>query len=140
MTGRAGDHAASWWVGALVTMAILAIALAACGPEDSRARNGGTGGSSRPEAPPTETRAPDLIVRPTQDIPYATRGPLPTLPPAATATRAGSPAAATPGSTRTPAAGGSPGVVPSPGFDVPTTVPGTFGIQPPVTGSPTARP
>jgi hypothetical protein len=120
-------------------MAILALFVVACGPEDSRSRNGGTGASSRPEAPPTGTRAPDLIVRPTQDIPYATSGPLPTLPPPPTPTRAGSPAG-TPGATRTPATGGSPGVVPSPGFDVPTTVPGTFAVQTPVTGSPTARP
>ena len=108
--GRPGP----WQTGLLVTAGLLALALfvVACGPEASRARDGGTGGSSRPAPPPTRVSAPELVVQPTTNIPYATEGPPPTLPPAA-ASPAGSPAA-------------------SPGFGVPTNaVPGTFAAPTP---------
>jgi hypothetical protein len=107
--GRPG----TWQTGLLVTAALLALALfaVACGPEASRTRDGGTGGSSRPAPAPTRVSAPELVVPPTANIPYATDGPMPTLPPAAAP--AGSPAA-------------------SPGFAVPTNaVPGTFAVPTP---------
>ena len=113
----------SWWAGTVVTGLLLALFAMACGPEDTRPRGGGTGGSSRPDAPPSVTSAPELITRPTSNIPYAQDAPLPTLPPL-------SPAA--PG----PAGAGNPA---TPGFGVPT---GTAATTLPLTpgGSPLTSP
>lgn len=69
-----------------IVLTVLALGIAACGPEGTRGRNGGLGGSSRPAAPPTVVSAPVLVVQPTTNIPYATPGALPTLPPLPTAT------------------------------------------------------
>lgn len=76
----------SWMAGAGLLVAVVALALMACGPEDSRARDGGQGGSSRGAAPPTRTGEPSLVVQPTMNIPYGTAGPLPTLRPVAPGT------------------------------------------------------
>jgi hypothetical protein len=76
----------SWLALAFIVVAICGLFLIACGPEASRARNGGLGGSSRPTAPPTVVSEPSLVVHPTMNIPYATSGALPTLRPAAPAT------------------------------------------------------
>lgn len=106
-----------WW-GSLVIVLLLALFVTACGPEAGRARNGGVGGSSRPEAPPTRTSAPELFVQPTARIPYTEQGPTPTW-----RSRAASPGAGTPA---------------TPGFGVPTAgPPGTF--APPSPGASPAR-
>ena len=73
-------------VGAVALVATVALALVACGPEGSRSRDGGTGGSSRGAVPPTTVGDPSLAVKATMNIPYATSGPLPTLRPAAPGT------------------------------------------------------
>ncbi|HEY8598450.1 MAG TPA: hypothetical protein VIL85_08465 [Thermomicrobiales bacterium] len=70
----------------LVILLLMALGIAACGPESTRQRNGGLGGSSRPSAPPTTISEPALVVQPTTNIPYATAGALPTLPALPTAT------------------------------------------------------
>ena len=114
---RQPDWARSWGAALLVTLALLALFVAACGPEATRGRDGGTGGSSRPEAPPTRTSAPELLVQPTANTPYAVEGTLPALRPAA-APGPGSPAA-------------------TPGFGVPTVTPGTFAVPSPSGASPT---
>ncbi len=67
------------WVSVTIALGLLALGIAACGPEGTRVRDGGTGGSSRPPAPPTVVSEPALVVAPTTNIPYATPGPLPTL-------------------------------------------------------------
>ena len=72
----------------LVILLLIALGAAACGPEATRQRNGGLGGSVRPDAPPTKISEPALVVQPTTNIPYATAGALPTLPALPTA-RAG---------------------------------------------------
>lgn len=105
----------SWWAGMAVTLLVLTLSVAACGPEDTRSRDGGLGGSSRPEPSPSLTSAPELITRPTANTPYATGGPLPTLSALPTATGAG--------------------------FGVPTTAPNTTGGGTPTrAGSPAATP
>lgn len=70
----------------VVLLIFLALGVAACGPEATRTRDGGTGGSYRPAAPPTTVSEPALVVQPTTSIPYATAGPLPTLNPLPTVT------------------------------------------------------
>lgn len=117
----------SWWLGTLVMAAVLALFVGACGPEDTRTRDGGTGGSSRPEAPPSVTSAPELMSRPTANIPYATEAPLPTLPPLPTATTAG----AGPGGPTGPA---------TPGFGVPTSAATSSLPVTPGAASPAASP
>jgi hypothetical protein len=74
----------SWLAGTIALAVLVAGALIACGPEASRSRDGGLGGSSRGDAPPTRTSEPALVVQPTMNIPYATPGALPTLRLAAT--------------------------------------------------------
>lgn len=112
---RRADPPRSWWAGMAVTLVVLALFVVACGPEDTRSRNGGLGGSSRPEPSPSLTSAPELISKPTANIPYATAGPLPTLSALPTATGAG--------------------------FGVPTSAPNTTGGGTPTrTGSPAATP
>ncbi len=77
-----------------IFLALLAVAVMGCGPEAARTRNGGTGGSYRPAAPPTVVSEPRLVVQPTVNIPYAIPGPLPTLRPAVpAATPLGNPVA-----------------------------------------------
>lgn len=110
---RRSGWSRSWWASMLTTLALLALLAAACGPEADRQRNGGTGGSSRAGAPPTQTTAPELFVKPTANQPYATEGPLPTLLPLATQT---------------------------PGFAVPTSAPNTTTATPGAVGSPAASP
>lgn len=101
---RTGQHW-SWRTGIAIAALLGALFVVACGPEAGRTRNGGLGGSSRPAAPPTQTTNPELAVPATMNIPYATSGPLPTLPAVAPAT---------------------------PGFGVPTTTPvGTFAVPTP---------
>jgi hypothetical protein len=73
----------SWLIRTIALVAIAAGSLVACGPEGSRTRDGGLGGSSRGAAPPTRTSEPSLAVPATMDIPYGTPGPLPTLRPGA---------------------------------------------------------
>lgn len=110
---------AAWsrsWFAPMVAVLALLLSVAACGPEDARQRNGGLGGSSRPEAPPTRTSAPELIVQPTANQPYATEGPLATL----------------------PAQQSQPAASPTPGFAVPTTPPNTIPVTP--GGTPAASP
>jgi len=70
----------SRWGGLTIALGLLALGIAACGPEATRVRDGGTGGSFRPTAPPTVVSEPALVVQPTTNIPYAMPGALPTLP------------------------------------------------------------
>ena len=107
----------SWGAALLVTVALLALFAAACGPEAGRGRDGGTGGPSRPQAPPTRTSAPELVVQATAQTPYAVEGTLPALRPAA------------------PPGPGSPAA--TPGFGVPTVTPGTFAVPTTTNASPT---
>lgn len=74
------------WGSVTIALGLLALGIAAGGPEGTRVRDGGTGGSSRPPAPPTVISEPALVVAPTMDIPYATPGSLPTLQTLPTAT------------------------------------------------------
>ncbi|MDP9373423.1 MAG: hypothetical protein M3Q65_13420, partial [Chloroflexota bacterium] len=85
MIGRRSGRSRSWDMGASVAMVLVLLALSvmACGPEASRSRDGGTGGSSRPgapTAPPTGTGAPELRTVPTANTPYSVEGTLPALP------------------------------------------------------------
>lgn len=85
-------HRGWFWSSSMVVLcAFIALFLMACGPEGSRIRNGGQGGSSRPAAPPTVVSAPALVVQPTMNIPYATPGALPTLRPVPTSVPAATP-------------------------------------------------
>ncbi len=88
-------HTRHWsrWGSLTIALGLIGLGIAACGPEATRVRDGGLGGSYRPTAPPTVISEPALVVAPTMNIPYATPGPLPTLPPLPTATVG----AATPG-------------------------------------------
>lgn len=128
MTRQRSGRPRSWWASALVMAATLALLIAACGPEDTRQRDGGLGGSSRPDARPTGTSAPELITRPTSNIPYASDAPLPTLAPLSTAP-AGAPA--------TPGFGVPTGTAPS---SLPVAPGGTPGGSPTRAGSPAATP
>lgn len=95
-----------WFTGLVVLGAVAG--LIACGPEDARSRNGGLGGSSRPDAPPTVVSAPSLVVQATMNIPYATPGALPTLrpaPPGTPATPQGNPVATANPTPQQPGAG-----------------------------------
>ncbi len=114
---RQPNWARSWGATLLVTVALLTLFAAACGPEAGRGRDGGTGASSRPQAPPTRISAPELVVQPTAQTPYAVEGPLPTPRPAA------------------PPGPGSPAA--TPGFGVPTVTPGTFAVPTTTNAGPT---
>ena len=81
----------SWFTGTIIFSALIVLFLIACGPEGSRTRDGGEGGSSRPAAPPTVVSEPSLVVKPTMNIPYATPGALPTLRPAPASASPGNP-------------------------------------------------
>lgn len=122
----------SWWAGTLATGLLLALFAMACGPEDTRTRDGGTGGSSRPDAQPSVTSAPELITRPTANTPYAQDAPLPTLPPLPTAPpgTAGASNPATPGF----------GVPTGAASSLPLTPGGTPLASPTRVGSPAATP
>lgn len=89
----------TWLTSMVVLSALVVLSLAACGPEGSRTRNGGQGGSSRPDAPPTVVSAPALVVQATMNIPYATAGALPTLRPVPASVSPGNPVT-TPNPTR----------------------------------------
>lgn len=80
-------HTRRWskWGGLTIALGVIVLGIAACGPESTRMRDGGLGGSSRPTAPPSVVSEPALVVQPTTNIPYATPGALPTLQPLPTA-------------------------------------------------------
>ena len=111
-------HWRSWLIGTFALVACTALALGGCGPEASRAQNGGLGGSFRPTAPPTVIGEPALVVRPTMNTPYASPGALPTLRPAAPGTPGtpiGNPVATANPTPQAPTAGS-----PTPGAGTPT--------------------
>ena len=111
MRGRRSGWSRSWRAGAsaAVALGLLALSIIACGPEDTRSRDGGTGGSSRPDAPATGTGAPELRTVPTANTPYTSETALPPLP------------------TRAAAPGGTPA---TPGFGVPTTTAPAITVTP----------
>jgi len=75
----------SRWGSLALVLGLVVLGIVACGPEGTRVRDGGLGGSYRPTAPPTVISEPALVVPPTMNIPYATPGALPTLQPLPTA-------------------------------------------------------